>query len=124
MSSQITWITAGDAEIEIHDKGEDLGYPEPIAAELGLFIGTGDGLLIEGSRSELLALLSRLQDRVRVHVAGAPLTESECQLCGEEIELVDPDDGKGAGWIAVDDRTRFCEDDDSGSRHEPSQPNY
>lgn len=125
MSRRIEWTTAATAEVDIHDKGEDLGYDEAIDAELGLFIGSGeDGLLIEGSKAELVALLRRLIKRVEAHVPAEPVTESDCWMCGEPIRLAeDPGDGKGAGWLSVDTGTRFCEDDDSGARHEPSEPN-
>lgn len=73
MSRRIEWTTARDAEVEVYDRGADLGYEEGVTADLGLFVGSGeDGLLIEGSRDELLALLRRLTLRVQRHQPSEP----------------------------------------------------
>lgn len=73
MSRRIEWTTANDAEFDVYDRGADLGYDEPVTEDLGLFVGSGeDGLLIEGSRAELLALLRRLIKRVEAHEPAEP----------------------------------------------------
>ena len=97
MSRRIEWTTATAAEFDVYDRGADLGYDEPVTADLGLFVGSGeDGLLIEGSKGELLALLRRLIKRVEAHEPSEPITESEINneqdiarlVVGEQYEVV------------------------------------